>query len=134
MVTSVSFRPQVSLAPTVVQQSEANNCREKLNKVETDAKNNQITDISAMTQRMQLESQLQDTKVAPVKYVEEIKPQQTHEVAKTAETVATKPKTVTDVIKNFHNGKQLSRVEQSQVLTNQMNMMAASNMVLHGLF
>ncbi len=134
MVTSVSFRPQISMAPTVVQQAETNNCREKLNQVETDVKNNQITDISAMTQRMQLESQMQDAKVAPVKYVEEVKPQQTNEVAKPAETVATKPKTVTDVIKNFHNGKQLSKVDQSQVLTNQMNMMAASNMILHGLF
>ena len=134
MVTSVSFRPQVSLAPTVVQQAEASNCREKLNEVKTDARNNEITDISAMTQRMQLESKLQDTKVAPVKYVEEIKPQQTNEVAKSAENVATKPKTVTDVIKNFHNGKQMSKVEQSQVLTNQMNMLAASNMILHGLF
>ena len=134
MATSVTFRPQVSLAPTVVQQSEANNCREKLNKVETDARNNQITDISAMTQRMQIESQLRDTKVAPVKYVEEIKPKVMHTAQPSDYSVSTRPKTVTDVIARMHNGKVPSKVEQSQVLANEMNLMAASNRVLHGLF
>ncbi len=133
MTTSVSFRPQVSLAPTVVQQAKANECRENLNKVDKDVQNNQISDISAMTQRMQIESQLQDTKVAPVKYVEEIKPQQA-EPAKVGEASATKPADVKDVIAKFHKGVQPSKYQQSQVLMDQMNMFAASNMVLHGLF
>ncbi len=134
MATSISFRPQVTMAPPVIKQAEANNCKEQLNKVESDVKNNQITDISAMTQRMQLESQLQDTKVAPVTYVEEIKPQPTQSPQAAENAASIKPKTVTDVIAKFHKGQQASKVEQSQVLTNQMNMMAASNMILHGLF
>ena len=134
MVTGISFRPQVTMAPPVVKQAEANNCREKLNEVETDVKNNQITDISAMTQRMQLESKLQDTKVAPVKYVEETKPQ-TIEPAKVSDVGAmSSPKDITDVIKKFHKGVQPSKFERSQVLMDQMNLYAASNMVLHGLF
>lgn len=134
MVANVSFRPQITMAPPVIKQAEANNCREKLNEVETDVKNNQITDISAMTQRMQLESQLQDTKVAPVKYVEETKPQSLQPAEASKNAYATKPASINDVIAKFHKGQQPSKVEQTQVLTNQMNMLAASNMVLHGLF
>lgn len=133
MTTNVSFRPQVTLAPTVVQQAKANECRENLNKVDKDVRNNQISDISAMTQRMQIESQLQDTKVAPVKYVEEVKPQK-WEPAQVESASATKPSNVNDVIAKFHRGAQPTRHQQSQVLMDQMNMFAASNMVLHGLF
>ena len=133
MTTNVSFRPQVSLAPTVVQQSKANECRENLNKVDKDVRNNQISDISAMTQRMMIESQLRDTKVAPVKYVEKVEPQK-WEPAQVGNVSATKPSNVTDVIAKFHRGAQPSKHQQSQVLMDQMNMFAASNMILHGLF
>ena len=133
MVTSVSFRPQVTYAAPVVKQAEANDCREKLNEVKNDVRNNQISDISAMTQKMQIESKLQDTKVAPVKYVEEIKTQ-AWQPTPSERIDATKPNTVTDVIAKFHKGEQPSKVEQSNVLTSQMNMLAASNMILHGLF
>jgi len=135
MTMSVSFRPQVTQAPTVIQQAKANEYKEDLNQVETDVKNNQISDISAMTQRMQIESKLQDTKVAPVKYVEELKPQNTQESAKVSESnsVST-PNTVTDVIKNFHRGVQHNNHERSQVLFDQMNQYAMSNRILHGLF
>ena len=133
MTTNVSFRPQVSLAPTVVQQAKANECRENLNKVDKDVRNNQISDISAMTQRMMIESQLQDTKVAPVKYVEKVEPQK-WEPAQVGNVSATKPSNVNDVIAKFHRGVQPSKHQQSQVLMDQMNMFAASNMILHGLF
>jgi hypothetical protein len=131
MTTSVSFRPQVTLAKSVVNQAKANYCKEGLNNVEKAVQNNKLTDISAMTQRMQLESQLNETKVAPVKFVEEIKPQPL-QTAKVADVGGIK--NVTDVIKNFHKGKVASKADQAQVLTNQMNMIAASNMILHGLF
>lgn len=133
MVTNVSFRPQVSQAPTVIQQAQTQQCKEDLKQLESDVKNNQITDISAMTQRMQIESQMQDSKVAPVKYVEEIAPQNT-QTAKVSESGNVTPNTVTDVIKNFHKGKQHSQAERSQMLFDQMNMYAASNRILHGLF
>ena len=133
MATSVSYRPQVRLTMPVVKQTEVNSCRENLREVKKAVKENQLTDISAMTQRMEIESKLNDAKVSPVKFVEEIRPQET-ELAKVAEpTTLTTPKTVTDVIAKFHKGNQPSKHEQSQVLMNQMNMFAASNMVLHGL-
>lgn len=134
MVTSVSFRPQITMSQPVVKQAEARNFRARLNEVDTDVKNNQISDISAMTQRMQLESKLQDTKVDPVQYVQEIKPQTAEPAQQSSKTGAIKPSSVTDVIAKFHKGKQPSKVEQSHVLADQMQMMAASNMVLHGLF
>lgn len=131
MTTSVSLRPQVTMAPPVIQQAKADNCKAELNRLESDVKNNRVSDISAMTQRMMLESQLNDTKVEPVKYVEEIKP---CEPSKTSDCASTAPKNITDVIAKFHRGKQPSKVEQSQVLFNQMDMFAASNRILHGLF
>ena len=134
MVTAISFRPQVTMAPSVVKQAEANSCREKLNDVESDIKNNQISDISAMTQRMQLESQLNETKVEPVKYVEDIKPENSKLTHSTESANIAKPANVTDVIAKLHKGKQPSKVEQSHVLANQMDMFATSNRILHGLF
>jgi len=135
MATAVTFRPQVCNAPTVVQQSRARACRENLNKVEEGVRKNELSDIAGMTERMQLESQLNEAKVAPVKYVEEIKPQESLQTAKVSETSAmTKPKNVTDVIRNFHNGKQESRADRANVISQQMNMMAVNNMILHGLF
>ncbi len=134
MVANVSFRPQITMAQPDIKQAQARNFKVRMNEVESDAKNNQITDISAMTQRMQLESQLNDTKVEPVKYVEDTQPKSIQTVQSIESAAEIKPNNVTDVIAKFHKGKQPSKVEQSQVLTNQMSMMAASNMVLHGLF
>jgi len=134
MVAGVTYRPQVTQAPPVIQQAQAQECKANLQQVENESKNGQITDISAMTQRMQLESKLQDAKVSPVKYVEEVAPQNT-QTAKVSESGnVNTPKDVTDVIKNFHKGKQYSNNERSQMLFDQMNMYAASNRILHGLF
>lgn len=135
MTMSVSFRPQVTMAPTVIQQAQANECKEDLKVVDSELKDSQITDISAMTKRMQIESKLQDTKVAPVKYVEELKPIQPQDTAKVSETGSVNtPNSVTDVIKNFHRGIKPTNNERSQVLFNQMNQYAMSNRILHGLF
>ena len=132
MVASVSFRPQVTMSAPVVQQAKAENCKEELNRLDSDVKKNRVSDISAMTQRMMLESQLNDTKVEPVKYVEELKPTENSPATSNAADIT--PKNVTDVIAKFHKGKQPSKVEQSQVLMNQMDMFATSNRLLHGLF
>lgn len=135
MVSSIAYRPQVNVVPTAVQQSTADNCKSELNKIDSDVKNNEITDIAAMAERMRIESQLDDTKVPPVKYVEEIKPQTAQETTVSSEvSAATAPKTVTDVIKRMHSGKQYSSHEHSQMLTSQMNQMAINNRILHGLF
>ncbi|MCD8378555.1 MAG: hypothetical protein LUB59_07195 [Candidatus Gastranaerophilales bacterium] len=134
MTTNISFRPQVGMAPTVTQQADANNYRAELNQVDTDVKNYEISDIAAMTRRTDLESKLQETKAAPVKYVEDVNP------IKTSETDSTEfVKTVTNpgfenTVKNLQNGKQYSLNERDLMLTNQMNQMAVNNRILHGLF
>lgn len=134
MVTSVSLRPQVNLAYHPVKEAVTRNCREQLNNVQKAVRNHQISDLGAMAQKMQLNTQIQAAKVPPVRYIEEIKPQNLQAAAKTSDVGSlTKPKTITDVIRRFHNGAQPSKHEQSQVLANQMDMFAANNMVLHGL-
>ena len=117
MVAAVSFRPQVYMTSTnSVKQEAINNGKSELNEIKSEVKNNQLSDISAMTQRMQIESKIQDAKTEP----ENID--------------ATKPKTITDVIAKMHKGQVASKPEQTDVLTNQMNMFATSNRILHGLF
>ncbi|GEM_PF-6864243 len=136
MSMQVSFRAQVAQAPTVIQQAQTNESKEDLNKLKTDTQNNQLTDIAAMTQKMQIESKMQDAKAEPVKYVEDVKPQPSTDTAKVSESgsVST-PNTVTDVIKNFHRGeRQYNNNQRAQVLFDQMNQYAMSNRILHGLF
>lgn len=137
MAMQVSFRAQVAQTPTVIQQAQKNESKEDLNKLQTDVKNNQMTDIAAMTQKMQIESKMQDAKAEPVKYVEEVKPQQpSTETEKVSGTgAASTPNNVTDVIKNFHRGeRQYNNNQRAQVLFDQMNQYAMSNRILHGLF
>lgn len=135
MVVAVSFRPQVYMTSTnSVKQEAINNGKSELNEIKSEVKNNQLSDISAMTQRMQIESKIQDAKTEPVKYVEEIKPQRTDFAQQKENIDATKPKTITDVIAKMHKGQVASKPEQTDVLTNQMNMFATSNRILHGLF
>ena len=73
MTSFMAIRPQVNVAPTVTQQADANNYKAELNKVDSDVKKNQISDIAAMTKKTDLESKLNDTKTEPVKYVEDVK-------------------------------------------------------------
>ena len=136
MVAAVSFRPQVYMTSTnSVKQEAINNGKSELNEIKSEVKNNQLSDISAMTQRMQIESKIQDAKTEPVKYDEEIKQKQRTDFAQQKENIdATKPKTITDVIAKMHKGQVASKPEQTDVLTNQMNMFATSNRILHGLF
>ena len=134
MTANISFRPQTTMSAPVVQQSKAESCKEELNRINADIRNNRVSDIAGMTQRMQVESELNDTKVPTVKYVEEIKPQQntTQNVSKPG-----KPQDITDVIKKFHKSYQsnpISNHDYSQMMTDKMNQLAISNRILHGLF
>ena len=136
MTVGVSLRPQVAVAPTPVQQACVNNCKEEMKQVKTAVQNNQITDIAAMTQKMQIESTLNDAKTAPVTYVEKTKPIEVpSDTTKVAEAGSlAKPENITDVIKNFRKGgEQYSNHERSQMLMDQMNQFAMNNRILHGL-
>lgn len=134
MTASVSFRPQITLSAPVVQQSKSRNCKEELNRIDADVRNNRITNFTGMTERMRVESQLYDTKVAPVKYVEEIKPQ--HNSSQDVARIG-KPKNINDVIRKFHTSHQtntISNHDYSMMMTDKMNQLAISNRILHGLF
>lgn len=130
---TITFRPQITMSKPVVRQAEADFCRENLNRVEKAVHNNNVSDIGAMTEKIRLETNLNDTKVPPVKYVEEIKPQNIQTQKVDNSDLISSPHGITDVIKSFHKKNTPSKHEQSQVLFNQMNMLAANNMVLHGL-
>jgi len=135
MTTSVSLiRPQVNTAPTVTQQADASKFKSELNQVNTDVKNNQISDIAAMTKKTDLESKLNETKAEPVKYVEDTKTQKTSETDKTEESKNVTNPGFENAVKNLQNGKQYSLNEKDLMLTNQMNQMAINNRILHGLF
>lgn len=134
MTSFMAIRPQVNVAPTVTQQADANNYKAELNKVDSDVKNNQISDIAAMTKKTDLESKLNDTKAEPVKYVEDVKTSDVKSADKTENAKNVTNPGFESTIKNLQNGKQYSLNEKSMMLTNQMNQMAINNRILHGLF
>lgn len=134
MTTNVSFRPQVSIAPTVTQQADANNYKAALNQLKADYNNNQVSDIAAMTQKTNLESKLQETKAEPVKYVEDVNAPKTSDVNSTEQSKVVTNPAFEKTVKNLQNGKQYSLNEREQMLTSQMNQMAMNNRILHGLF
>ncbi|MCM1264803.1 MAG: hypothetical protein NC200_01270 [Candidatus Gastranaerophilales bacterium] len=134
MTTNVSFRPQVSLAPTVTQQSDANNYKAALNQLKADYNNNQVSDIAAMTQQTDLESKLQETKAEPVKYVEDVKTNKPSDSNSVEQSKVVTDPAFEKTVKNLQSGKQYSLNEREQMLTSQMNQMAMNNRILHGLF
>jgi hypothetical protein len=134
MTTSVSFRPQVSLAPTVTQQSDAKEFKSALNQLKQDYNNNQVGDIAMMTKRTDLENKIQDTKTEPVKYVEDVKTNKPSDTSSTEQIKTVTNPAFDKTIKNLQNGKQYSLNEREQMLTSQMNQMAINNRLLHGLF
>ena len=93
-----------------------------------------MNDLTVMSNRMNLESKLNDTKTSPVQYVEDVKPAKSSEATKEVEknSHVTVP-TLDSTVKKFQEGKAPSKVDQDRVLTNQMSYMAVNNRVLHGL-
>lgn len=134
MSLSVSFKPVVSNFSPSFRSSDAQAIKTQISELEDNSKNQRMNDLSVMSNRMDLESKLNETKSAPVTYVEEVKPvkqsESTKEVDKTS--YVTEP-SLDSTVKKFQNGKAPSRVEQDAVLTNQMNQMAVNNRILHGL-
>lgn len=134
MSLSVSFKPMVSNFAPSFKSSEAKDVKAEMSKLESDSKNQKLNDLSVMSTRMDLESKLNDTKVAPVEYVEDVKPAKPLNAPKEVEknSYVTAP-SLDSTVKKFQQGKAPSRVEQDAVLTDQMNQMAVNNRILHGL-
>lgn len=132
MTKSISLmRPQVNNVPTVTQQFDADNIKAELNMVDDDVNNCRISDIAAMTKKTNLESKLNDTKAAPVKYVEDYAISKAPEADDEISCVSTPD--FENTVKNLQDGKQYSLSEKDLMLTNQLNQMALNNKILHGL-
>ena len=130
MSGTISFiRPQVNTVPTVTQKTDTDNLKAELNTVNSEQEDYKISDIAAMTRRINLESKLNDTKAAPVKYEDEIKTAETEE---TSGGYATNPD-FENAVKSLRENRQYSLNEKDMMLAEQMNQMALSNKILHGL-
>lgn len=134
MNLSVSFKPMVSNFAPSFKSSEAKDVKAQINELEDKSKSQNLNDLSVMSSRMDLESKLNETKSAPVQYVEDVKPAKPAESVKEVEknSYVTAP-SLDSTVKKFQDGKAPSRVEQEAVLTDQMNQMAVNNKILHGL-
>lgn len=134
MNLSVSFKPMVSNFTPSFKSSEARDVKAEMNQLDSDSKNQKMNELSVMSARMDLESKLNDTKVAPVKYVEDVKPAKPFNAPKEVDknSYVTAP-SLDATVKKFQQGKAPSRAEQDAALTNQMNYFAVNNKILHGL-
>ena len=129
MTLAVRFRPRVNFCANAVQQAQINAAQENLENLREMGD----TGIAGMTARIKAQEALFDSKVPPVQEVAEEKPLQHYSQSVAESGSLNQQPSVTDVIKNFHKGKTYSKVEHSNMLMNQMNQYAVSNMVLHGL-
>lgn len=134
MSLSVSLKPMVSNFAPSFKSSEAKDVKAQINELEDKSKSQKLNDLSVMSARLDLESKLNETKSAPVQYVEEAKPARPVAASKEVDksSYITAP-SLDSTVKKFQDGKAPSRVEQEAVLTDQMNQMAVNNKILHGL-
>ena len=134
MSLSVSFKPMVSSFAPSFKSNDAKDLKNQLSELKETSQNQKMNDLTVMSNRMNLESKLNDTKTSPVQYVEDVKPTKPNEVTKEVEknSYVTAP-TLDTTVKKFQEGKAPSKVDQDRVLTNQMSYMAVNNRILHGL-
>ncbi|DAA97208.1 TPA: hypothetical protein CPT80_03205 [Candidatus Gastranaerophilales bacterium HUM_9] len=134
MSLSVSFKPMVSNFAPSFKSNDAKDLKNQLSELKETSQNQKMNDLTVMSNRMNLESKLNDTKTSPVQYVEDVKPTKPNEATKEVEknSYVTAP-TLDSTVKKFQEGKAPSKVDQDRVLTNQMSYMAVNNRVLHGL-
>ena len=134
MSLSVSFKPMVSSFAPSFKSNDAKDLKNQLSELKETSQNQKMNDLTVMSNRMNLESKLNDTKTSPVQYVEDVKPAKPNEATKEVEknSYVTAP-TLDSTVKKFQEGKAPSKVDQDRVLTNQMSYMAVNNRVLHGL-
>lgn len=134
MSLSVSFKPMVSSFAPSFKSNDAKDLKNQLSELKETSQNQKMNDLTVMSNRMNLESKLNDTKTSPVQYVEDVKPTKPNEATKEVEknSYVTAP-TLDSTVKKFQEGKAPSKVDQDRVLTNQMSYMAVNNRILHGL-
>ena len=134
MSLSVSFKPMVSSFAPSFKSNDAKDLKNQLSELKETSQNQKMNDLTVMSNRMNLESKLNDTKTSPVQYVEDVKPTKPNEATKEVEknSYVTAP-TLDTTVKKFQEGKAPSKVDQDRVLTNQMPYMAVNNRILHGL-
>ena len=134
MSLSVSFKPMVSNFAPSFKSNDAKDLKNQLSELKETSQNQKMNDLTVMSNRMNLESKLNDTKTSPVQYVEDVKPAKSSEATKEVEknSYVTAP-TLDTTVKKFQEGKAPSKVDQDRVLTNQMSYMAVNNRILHGL-
>ena len=133
MVSNVTFKPQISLAPNEIQQSKMVSFESQLHGLNKEIQKGKTSDIGAMTQKTALEAKMHEANAKPVRYVEERNQTSFTGVRKAEATNAMSDPRMDRTIKAIQNGLQYSHNEQSQILTGQMNQMAVYNQVLHGL-
>lgn len=131
MTTSVSLRPVVSNFAPSMQNNQAKDLKIALCELNETSREKRMNALSFMSNKLNLESKINETKVAPVEFVEDVKPTQSFKGIEKSSNV-TAP-SLESTIKNFQKGKTLSRVDNDVKLTNQMNYFAMNNRVLHGL-
>lgn len=134
MSLSVSFKPMVSSFAPSFKSNDAKDLKNQLSELKETSQNQKMNDLTVMSNRMNLESKLNDTKTSPVQYVEDVKPTKPNEATQEVEknSYVTAP-TLDTTVKKFQEGKAPSKVDQDRVLTNQMSYMAVNNRILHGL-
>ncbi len=131
MTTSVSLRPVVSNFAPSMQNNQAKDLKIALCELNETSREKRMNALSFMSNKLNLESKINETKVAPVEFVEDVKPTQSFKGIEKSSNV-TAP-SLESTIKNFQKGKTLSRVDNDLKLTKQMNYFAMNNRVLHGL-
>ena len=134
MSLSVSFKPMVSSFAPSFKSNDAKDLKNQLSELKETSQYQKMNDLTVMSNRMNLESKLNDTKTSPVQYVEDVKPTKPNEATQEVEknSYVTAP-TLDTTVKKFQEGKAPSKVDQDRVLTNQMSYMAVNNRILHGL-
>ena len=133
MISNITFKPQISLAPNDLQKSEKVSFESKLKGLSKDIQKGKTSDIGAMTEKTALEAKLHEVSAMPVKYVEDKNRTSFTGTSKTNAVNSVSDPRIDRTIKAIQNGLQYSHNEQSQILTGQMNQMAVYNQVMHGL-
>ena len=133
MVSNITFKPQISLAPNEIQKSKAVSFESKLLELNNKVLEGKTSDIGVMTEKTALEANLHEANARPVKFVEDRNKTSFMGVGKSESTNSMSDPRMDNTIKAIQNGLKYSHNEQSQILTGQMNQMAVYNQVLHGL-
>ena len=132
MATNLTVKPIIPVAPSVTQQANAVNFKAELAQDSKAVQKGNLSPLEQLSRKTALEAKLQEAQATPVKYSEELKPvKKSGSISESSPVSSPIPDST---VKNIQNGKQYSLNERDMILVSQMNQLAASNRVLHGLF